>query len=74
VGISWYWCLKNVNTEYLKRSMYKIEDHNMIKWCNYIHFSIMYIGVYLSMVKTGVDIDTTKARMYNNNVDCLMRA
>jgi hypothetical protein len=66
-GVRWYNGFLKRNAEYLRRSKCKIKDQNRINWCTYENFSNMYDGVYHSMVKAGVAIQTPEERMYDQN-------
>jgi hypothetical protein len=66
VGAGWYKGFISRNSDFLKRSKCKIKDQNRINWCTYQNFHNMYDGVYKSMVKAGVAVETAEEVMYDN--------
>jgi hypothetical protein len=45
--------------------MSKIKDQNQINWCTNQNFSNIYDGVYWSMVKAIVAVETYEERLYD---------
>jgi hypothetical protein len=55
------------HSDFLKRAKCKIKHQNRMNWCTSQNFSNMYDGVYKSMVKAGVAIETPDEIMYDIN-------